>query len=291
MSNSSADLQGLWRRRRRRSWSQHWSRHSPEVHGEDHGEAGCAPAAHGPQWSRFPPAACGGLHARVGGCAWRRLWICGKPTLEQVPGRSCDPTKRSLHWGWCRGCIGSWVPHFPSASPQGGSRRKPSVSPTGCCVLQVQTSSMQSKDLGWQLLCSALLQLKGVPSWRLRRHKQVLDSIIFTRIPGVDVSDHPDMMYLSLFFRWKRTCNLLVIHETYITEIIRWNFEDTWRIISALLLYTDDWAALERVGREKLGVYKPGACELSTAVPTEPTHRTHLNYNSLRVCDDAAAML
>ena len=30
------------------------------AHGEDHGEAGCPPAAHGgPWWSRYPPAAHG----------------------------------------------------------------------------------------------------------------------------------------------------------------------------------------------------------------------------------------
>ncbi|CAM9245182.1 unnamed protein product [Bubo scandiacus] len=43
---------------------------SPAAHGEDHSEAGCAPAAHGgPHRSRDPPAACGG------------------PTLEQVDAR------------------------------------------------------------------------------------------------------------------------------------------------------------------------------------------------------------
>ena len=35
--------------------------------GEDHGGTGCAPAAReGPWWSRYPPAAQGGPHARVG---------------------------------------------------------------------------------------------------------------------------------------------------------------------------------------------------------------------------------
>jgi len=51
-----------------RRCSRHQSRDSPAARGEDHGEAGCAPAAHGgPQWSRSPPAACG-----------------RDPTLEQV---------------------------------------------------------------------------------------------------------------------------------------------------------------------------------------------------------------
>ena len=41
----------------------------PAARGEDHGEAGCPPAAHGrPRWSRYPPAARGGPHAGAGGC-------------------------------------------------------------------------------------------------------------------------------------------------------------------------------------------------------------------------------
>jgi len=37
--------------------------------GADHGEVGCAPAAHGhPRWSSSPPAASGGPHAIAGGC-------------------------------------------------------------------------------------------------------------------------------------------------------------------------------------------------------------------------------
>jgi len=41
----------------------------PAGHGEDYGEAGNPPAAHGcPQWSRYPPATHRGRHTRAGGC-------------------------------------------------------------------------------------------------------------------------------------------------------------------------------------------------------------------------------
>ena len=85
--------QAQWRRRGRR-WSRRWSRDSPAVNGEDHGEAGCAPAAHGgPRWNRYSFAAYGGPHARAGGCrkaavtpwrlhsgvgSWQDLWPCGE---------------------------------------------------------------------------------------------------------------------------------------------------------------------------------------------------------------------
>jgi len=42
---------------------------SLQARDEDHGEAGCPPAAHeGPQCSRHPPAAQGGPHAGVDAC-------------------------------------------------------------------------------------------------------------------------------------------------------------------------------------------------------------------------------
>ena len=56
-------------RRRGRRCSRCWSRDSPSACGEDQGEAGCPPAAHGgPWWSRYPPAAPGGPHAGAGEC-------------------------------------------------------------------------------------------------------------------------------------------------------------------------------------------------------------------------------
>jgi len=44
-----------------RRCSRRWSREfSPAARDENHGEAGCTPAAHeGPQWSRYPPVARG----------------------------------------------------------------------------------------------------------------------------------------------------------------------------------------------------------------------------------------
>ncbi|OPJ85308.1 hypothetical protein AV530_011749 [Patagioenas fasciata monilis] len=59
------------------------------------------------------------------GDAWRRLCPCGKPALEQAPGRICGPMKRGAHteacfltglvtpWGIQSGAGCSWrtVPH------------------------------------------------------------------------------------------------------------------------------------------------------------------------------------
>ena len=93
---------------RRRWCSRHQNRDSPAACGEAHGEAGCAPAAHGGLWwSRYPPAAHGRPHTKAGGCL-RRLWPVGslcwgrvlagpvaprreEPRLEQFAGRTCDP--------------------------------------------------------------------------------------------------------------------------------------------------------------------------------------------------------
>jgi len=53
------------------------SRDSPAARGEDHGEAGCHSAAHGgPRWSRYPPAAHKGPHARAGGCPKEAVTPC-----------------------------------------------------------------------------------------------------------------------------------------------------------------------------------------------------------------------
>jgi len=84
---------------RGRKCSRHRSRGAPAARDEDHGEAGCPPAAHGgPWWSRSPPAVCGGPHAGAGACLkealtpwraraeagfWQDLWR-EEPTLEQV---------------------------------------------------------------------------------------------------------------------------------------------------------------------------------------------------------------
>jgi len=72
---------------------------SPVVCGENRGEAGCAPAAHGGlQWSRSPPAAHGPPHVTAGGYlkeavtsweahagagSWQDLW-----TRERSPHQS-----------------------------------------------------------------------------------------------------------------------------------------------------------------------------------------------------------
>ena len=81
----------------------------------------CPPTAcGGPRWSRHPPAAHGGPYTGASGCAWRRLWACGKPALEQVPGRICGPMEKRTHAGtgflaglvmlwWTNvGAAGSW---------------------------------------------------------------------------------------------------------------------------------------------------------------------------------------
>jgi len=67
----------------RRRWSRCQRRGSPAARGADHGEAGCAPAAHGgPQGSRDPPAARGGPHARAWGCPEEAVtlwsWFAGR---------------------------------------------------------------------------------------------------------------------------------------------------------------------------------------------------------------------
>ena len=91
----SCNKQGQRRKGRRCSRCQ--STDSPVAHGEDHGETGCPTATHGgPQWSRSPPAAWGGLHAGAGGCALKDCSPWERPTLEQ--GKS---TRRKEWKGQC----------------------------------------------------------------------------------------------------------------------------------------------------------------------------------------------
>jgi len=88
--------QGQRRRRRRRRCFKRRSRDSPAAHREDNGNTGCASVAHGgPQWSRYPPAAHGGPHARVSGCALKEILARGKePMQERVFWQELHPVAR-----------------------------------------------------------------------------------------------------------------------------------------------------------------------------------------------------
>jgi len=106
--------QGQCRRRGRRC-PKCQSRDSPAARGEDHGESGCASAAHGGPWqSRYPPAARGRPHAGAGGCptdavtlwrahtgagSWQDLWPHEErsPRRSRFAGRACDPVG-DPHW-------------------------------------------------------------------------------------------------------------------------------------------------------------------------------------------------
>jgi len=87
-------------------------RFSPAACDEDHGEAGCRPAAHGgPWWGRSPPAAHGRPHAEAGGClkeavtpSWSRLlagpadlWRDRSPCWSRFAGRAFD-RMGDPHW-------------------------------------------------------------------------------------------------------------------------------------------------------------------------------------------------
>jgi len=76
------------------------SRHSPAAHRADHGEAGCPSVVHrGPQWSRYPPAACGGSHAGASNASEGGCDTVGSPVLGQAPARTCGPVERGDHAG------------------------------------------------------------------------------------------------------------------------------------------------------------------------------------------------
>ena len=125
--------QGQCRRRRRRRCSRHWRRDSLAACGQDHVEAGCAPAAHGgPWWSRSPPEAHGETHTGAGGClkdvtlwgaragggSWQELWTCGErsPHRSRFTGRTCDragnPCWNSLFLKDCTPWKGSTLEQF-----------------------------------------------------------------------------------------------------------------------------------------------------------------------------------
>ena len=67
---------------------------------EDHGEAGCPRAAHGEDHgeadSHLQPMEDPTPEHMD---AWRRRCSCGKPTLEQAPGKTCGPMERGAHAG------------------------------------------------------------------------------------------------------------------------------------------------------------------------------------------------
>ena len=68
------------------------SKDSSAARGEDHGEAGCPPAAHGGAWwSRYPPAAHGGPHARSGGCLKEAVTPWGILRWSRLPAGPADP--------------------------------------------------------------------------------------------------------------------------------------------------------------------------------------------------------
>ncbi len=90
---------------------------SSATRGEDHGGAGCPPAAHGgPRRSRDSPAACGGPHARAGGGlkeAVARGGPAGAAVLEGlcwIPGVSGTLSEQSRPNG---------IVMFVSSRPQG----------------------------------------------------------------------------------------------------------------------------------------------------------------------------
>ena len=106
--------QGQWGRRR-----SHWSSDSPAVYEEDHGEAGCPPAAcRSPRWSRSPPAACGGPHVGAGGCPKEAVTLWKACTGSGSCG-TCRPVEREEPTLKHVCCQYSW--------PHGGLSVEPSV--------------------------------------------------------------------------------------------------------------------------------------------------------------------
>lgn len=84
--------QAQWRRVSRCSRCQ--SRHSPEAYGEDHGDAGCHPAAH-ERSLNIHSIACGSSCARVDGWALKEDADHRVPMQEQAFGRSWGPQART----------------------------------------------------------------------------------------------------------------------------------------------------------------------------------------------------
>jgi len=92
------------------------SKRFPCSPGEDHGEAGCPPAAHGgPRWSRSPPAARGSNPTPKQADAWRKLWPHGEPALEQAPARTRGPMEWGAHAG-ARLLVGLVTPWGPTGA-------------------------------------------------------------------------------------------------------------------------------------------------------------------------------
>ena len=103
--------QGQCRRRGRRS-SRQRSRDPPAARGEDHGEAGCPPAAHGGRMRGCRDSTCSPWRTPCRS-RWRHLKeaaACGKPMLEQVPGRTGGPVQRGAHAraGLLAGLVTPW---------------------------------------------------------------------------------------------------------------------------------------------------------------------------------------
>jgi len=82
--------------------------------GQDHGEAGCPPAAHrGPWWSRYPPRSVEDptpeqVDAPEGGCD-----PMGSLVLEQAPARTCGPMDGGAYTGagLLAGLVTPWGTH------------------------------------------------------------------------------------------------------------------------------------------------------------------------------------
>lgn len=104
VENSQKSSDNMWEKqththqgqsgRRERRCSRHWTRF-PRSPGEEDGEAGCSPLTHESGADIHPSD--GPLSGAV--ITWRRLWLCGDPTLEQAPGRTCGPVQWGAHAG------------------------------------------------------------------------------------------------------------------------------------------------------------------------------------------------
>jgi len=110
--------QGQWRRRGRRCSRCLSRQFSLAACGEDHGEAGCPPAAHGgPRCSRYPPVAHGRDPTPEQVDAWSKLWPRGRD-----PARSSRPLERGAHTraGLLAGLVTPWKgPTLEQPVPEG----------------------------------------------------------------------------------------------------------------------------------------------------------------------------